>query len=70
MAAARLGPAPRAHLRGAPENHVIDVGEARLAAGAGFVVKVCGGIMAMPGLPEVPSADKIDLLNGRAVGLF
>jgi formate--tetrahydrofolate ligase len=59
-----------AQVRGAPENHVINVREVRLAAGAEFVVMVCGDIMTMPGLPKVPSANKIDLVNGKVVGLF
>ncbi len=59
-----------AQLRGAPENHVINVREVRLAAGAEFVVMVCGDIMTMPGLPKVPSANKIDLVAGKVVGLF
>ncbi len=59
-----------AQLRGAPENHVINVREVRLAAGAEFIVMVCGDIMTMPGLPKVPSANKIDLVDGKVVGLF
>ena len=59
-----------AQLRGAPENHVVNIREVRLAAGAEFVVMVCGDIMTMPGLPKVPSADKIDLIDGKVVGLF
>jgi formate--tetrahydrofolate ligase len=59
-----------AQLRGAPENHVINIREVRLAAGAEFVVMVCGDIMTMPGLPKVPSANKIDLVDGRVTGLF
>jgi len=59
-----------AQLRGAPDNHVINVREVRLAAGAEFVVMVCGDIMTMPGLPKVPSASKIDLIDGKVVGLF
>ncbi len=59
-----------AQLRGAPDNHVINVREVRLAAGAEFVVMVCGDIMTMPGLPKVPSASKIDLVDGKVVGLF
>lgn len=59
-----------AQLRGAPENHTINVREVRLAAGAEFVVMVCGDIMTMPGLPKVPSANKIDLVDGKVVGLF
>ncbi len=59
-----------AQLRGAPENHVVNVREVRLAAGAEFVVMICGDIMTMPGLPKVPSANRIDLVDGRVVGLF
>ena len=58
-------------LRGAPENHVINIREVRLAAGAEFVVMICGDIMTMPGLPKVPAATKIDLdEEGKVVGLF
>jgi formate--tetrahydrofolate ligase len=57
--------------RGAPSGHVVNVREVRLAAGAEFVVMVCGDIMTMPGLPKVPSADHIDIDDqGRVVGLF
>jgi len=59
-----------AALRGAPTNHVVNVREVRLAAGAEFVVMICGDIMTMPGLPKVPSANKIDLIDGKVVGLF
>jgi len=58
-------------LRGAPDNHVINIREVRLAAGAEFVVMICGDIMTMPGLPKVPAANKIDLDGeGKVVGLF
>src|SRR5512134_258344 len=58
-------------LRAAPSGHVINVREVRLAAGAEFVVMVCGDIMTMPGLPKIPSAEKIDLTDeGKVVGLF
>jgi formate--tetrahydrofolate ligase len=58
-------------LRGAPTGHVVDIREVRLAAGAEFIVMVCGDIMTMPGLPKVPSAESIDLTeDGRVVGLF
>jgi len=57
--------------RGAPSGHVTHVREVRLAAGAEFVVMVCGDIMTMPGLPKQPSAERIDLdSNDRVVGLF
>jgi formate--tetrahydrofolate ligase len=58
-------------LRGAPSGHTVNVREVRLAAGAQFVVMVCGDIMTMPGLPRVPSANAIDVdANGKIVGLF
>ncbi len=58
-------------LRGAPEGHVVPVREVRLAAGAGFVVAICGEIMTMPGLPRLPAAETIRLdPAGRIEGLF
>jgi formate--tetrahydrofolate ligase len=58
-------------LRGAPSNHSINVREVRLAAGAEFVVMICGDMMTMPGLPKVPSAKSIDIDgDGKVVGLF
>ena len=59
-----------ASLRAAPSGHVVNIREVRLAAGAEFVVMICGDIMTMPGLPKVPSANKIDLIDGKVVGLF
>ena len=57
--------------RGAPSRHVINIREVRLAAGAEFVVLVCGEIMTMPGLPAVPSSERIDVdAEGKIVGLF
>lgn len=58
-------------LRGAPSGHVVDIREVRLAAGARFVVMICGDIMTMPGLPAAPAAHTIDVDDeGRIVGLF
>ncbi|WP_448003147.1 formate--tetrahydrofolate ligase [Agromyces bauzanensis] len=58
-------------LRGAPTGHVVDIREVRLAAGAEFVVMVCGDIMTMPGLPARPAAESIDVTDdGRIVGLY
>ena len=57
-------------LRGAPSGHVLNVREVRLSAGAEFIVMVCGDIMTMPGLPKTPSSDRIDLVDGKVVGLF
>ena len=60
-----------AALRGAPTGHVLTVREVRLAAGAGFVVMICGDILTMPGLPRQPAACAIDLdAQGRITGLF
>jgi formate--tetrahydrofolate ligase len=57
--------------KGAPVDHVINVREVRLSAGAEFVVAICGEIMTMPGLPRVPAADSIDVgPDGKIVGLF
>jgi formate--tetrahydrofolate ligase len=58
-------------LLGAPSGHVVNIREVRLAAGAEFVVMICGDIMTMPGLPKVPAANSIDVDdNGKIVGLF
>ena len=57
-------------LRGAPSGHVINVREVRLAAGAEFIVMICGDVMTMPGLPKVPAATKIDIVGGKVTGLF
>jgi formate--tetrahydrofolate ligase len=56
---------------GAPTGHTLHIREVRLAAGAEFVVMVCGDVMTMPGLPKVPSAHAIDIDDaGHIVGLF
>ena len=56
---------------GAPEGFTIPVREVRLAAGAGFVVAICGDIMTMPGLPRDPAANRIRLDGaGHVEGLF
>jgi formate--tetrahydrofolate ligase len=58
-------------LRGAPSGHVVNIREVRLAAGAEFIVMICGDIMTMPGLPKNPAANNIDVdSEGRIVGLF
>jgi formate--tetrahydrofolate ligase len=58
-------------LRGAPTGHSVNIREVRLAAGAEFIVMVCGDIMTMPGLPKIPSSEHIDIdEKGRIVGLF
>ena len=56
---------------GAPTDHVLPIVDARLSAGAGFIVLTCGDIMTLPGLPVEPSAHKIRLdANGQIEGLF
>src|SRR5680860_257274 len=58
-------------LRGAPSGHVVPVRDVYLAAGAEFLVVICGEIMTMPGLPKVPAAERIDVdEHGEIVGLF
>jgi formate--tetrahydrofolate ligase len=58
-------------LMGAPSNHRVKVRELALAAGAEFLVVVCGDIMRMPGLPRVPAANSIYVnQQGQIEGLF
>ncbi|MEZ5955492.1 MAG: formate--tetrahydrofolate ligase [Hyphomonas sp.] len=58
-------------LLGAPEGHVVNLRDVRLAAGAGFVVGICGDIMTMPGLPRQPAAEGIYLnSDGEIEGLY
>jgi len=58
-------------LRGAPSGHAVTIRQVRLAAGAEFVVMICGDIMTMPGLPAEPAAIHLDLdEHGVVVGLF
>jgi formate--tetrahydrofolate ligase len=58
-------------LRGAPSHHVVNIREVRLAAGAEFVIMICGDVMTMPGLPKQPAANNIDIdADGRITGLF
>lgn len=59
------------NLLGAPTGHVVPIREIRLAAGAEFIVVVCGAIMTMPGLPRVPAANAIRVNEeGQIEGLF
>jgi formate--tetrahydrofolate ligase len=59
------------NLLGAPSGHVVPIREVRLAAGAEFVVMICGTIMTMPGLPRRPAANDIRVNDqGRIEGLF
>ncbi len=56
---------------GAPTGFEVRVREVRLAAGAGFVVAICGDILTMPGLPRHPAAEAIGVSSdGQVTGLF
>ncbi|MHB9291432.1 formate--tetrahydrofolate ligase [Hollandina sp. SP2] len=58
-------------IRGAPKGWTLTVRNIKISAGAGFIVALTGEIMTMPGLPPVPSAEKIDVDNtGKISGLF
>ncbi|MGI6217941.1 MAG: formate--tetrahydrofolate ligase [Coriobacteriales bacterium] len=58
-------------LLGAPRDFTITVRNLKVSAGAGFIVALTGDVMTMPGLPKVPSAEKIDVdANGKITGLF
>ena len=53
-----------------PTNFIITIRELKPSIGAGFIVALSGDIMTMPGLPKEPAANKMDVVNGKAVGLF
>ena len=56
---------------GAPTDFEITIKEVKISAGAGFIVALTGSILTMPGLPNVPAAERIDVLpNGKIIGLF
>jgi formate--tetrahydrofolate ligase len=57
-------------LLGRPEGFTLTVREIEIAAGAGFLIPICGDIMRMPGLPDAPAAEHIDLDDsGEVTGL-
>ena len=59
------------HLLGAPTGFKITISDVKISAGAGFIVPLAGNIMRMPGLPKVPAANRIDILeDGEIIGLF
>jgi len=50
---------------------VVDVRDVRLAAGAEFIIFLCGDVLTMPGLPKSPASERIDIDDdGRVIGLF
>ena len=56
-------------LLGRPEGFTLQVKDLYISAGAGFVVVLTGDIMTMPGLPKLPAAERIDLIDGKIIGL-
>ncbi|MDR2182793.1 MAG: formate--tetrahydrofolate ligase, partial [Clostridiales bacterium] len=71
MAKTQYSFSDNADLRCAPEGFVITIRSLKVSAGAGFIVALAGDIMTMPGLPKVPSSEKIDVDSmGRISGLF
>lgn len=71
MAKTQYSFSDNATLLGAPENFRITINKVKVSAGAGFIVVYTGDIMTMPGLPKVPSAEKIDIdCDGKISGLF
>lgn len=71
MAKTQYSFADDASLRGAPRGFKVTVRNLKVSAGAGFIVALTGDIMTMPGLPKVPSAEKIDVdSKGNISGLF
>lgn len=57
--------------KGAPSGHIIEISDVKLENGAGFIVAIAGNMMTMPGLPKVPTAERIDIDdNGVITGLF
>lgn len=58
-------------LLGRPKNFIVTVRSIEIAAGAGFIIPITGAIMRMPGLPEIPASENIDINNnGEIIGLF
>lgn len=57
-------------LLGRPEGFTVTIRELRPSIGAGFIVALCGDILTMPGLPKKPAAENMDVVDGKAKGLF
>lgn len=55
---------------GRPEGFNVNIREVYVSAGAGFVVAITGTVMTMPGLPKVPAAENIDVVDDKIIGLF
>jgi len=71
MAKTQMSFSTNPSLKGAPVNHTVEISDIKLENGAGFIVAIAGDMMTMPGLPKVPTAEKIDIDdNGVITGLF
>lgn len=71
MAKTQMSFSTNPQLKGAPSNHSIEISDVKLEHGAGFIVAIAGNMMTMPGLPKMPTAEKIDIDdNGVITGLF
>ena len=57
-------------LLGRPSNFTVTIREIKPSIGAGFLVALSGDIMTMPGLPKVPAANNMDVVDGKTIGLF
>ncbi|MCM1131808.1 MAG: formate--tetrahydrofolate ligase [Roseburia sp.] len=57
-------------LLGRPEDFTVTIRELKPSIGAGFIVALSGDILTMPGLPKEPASEKMDVLDGKVVGLF
>ncbi len=70
MAKTQYSFSDNAKLLGRPEGFTMTIRELKPSIGAGFIVCLTGDIMTMPGLPKEPAANKMDIINGKTVGLF
>jgi formate--tetrahydrofolate ligase len=71
MAKTHLSLSHDPNLKGAPKGFTLPVREVRASVGAGFIYPLCGEMRTMPGLPDHPAAEKVDIdENGNVVGLF
>ena len=55
---------------GRPTDFTVKIRELKPSVGAGFIVALAGNVLTMPGLPKVPAANNIDVIDGKVVGLF
>jgi formate--tetrahydrofolate ligase len=71
MAKTHLSLSHDPNLRGAPQGFTLPIREVRASVGAGFIYPLCGEMRTMPGLPEHPAAEQVDIdAEGNIVGLF